>query len=215
MEYRAKGNDGSYTAVYYTRTYVTPGVYLVRMAGDDNHFPSPDTEITVGKGDTITVSFDSNGGSAIADATELACGDLLKRPADPTMPDANFLGWYRVGEKFDFSAPVTMNMTLTAGWEPKSIDFKLPAGTKEIGEAAFEGVPVKSVEIPASCTFIAAEAFKDCSALRQVLVLSADTTFSPTAFAGCKDVYIFAPEESLAKEFCTEGSGFIFVCLTK
>ncbi|MBQ6928411.1 MAG: leucine-rich repeat protein [Oscillospiraceae bacterium] len=95
------------------------------------------------------------------------------------------------------------------------IGFELPAGTKEIGEAAFEGVPVKSVEIPASCTFIAAEAFKDCSALRQVLVLSADTTFSPTAFAGCKDVYIFAPEESLAKEFCTEGSGFIFVCLTK
>ena len=61
----------------------------------------------------------------------------------------------------------------------------------------------------------AADACKDCSALRQVLILSADTAFSPTAFAGCKDVYIFAPEESLAKELCTEGSGFIFVCLTK
>ena len=104
-----------------------------------------------------------------------------------------------------------MPFTLTAGWAPKTIDFRLPAGTTDIENAAFEGVPMKSVEIPADCEWVYPDAFKNCAGLKQVLILSAVTKFTPTAFEGCTDVDFFAPADSGAKYLCTEGNGFIFV----
>lgn len=124
---------------------------------------------------------------------------------------ATFLGWFYWGKPYDFNSTVGFDMTLTAGWAPKSIDYKLPSGTTEIGEAAFEGTPLKSVEIPANCTFVYPDAFKDCAGLKQISIRSASTNFSPTAFSGCSNVYIFAPGESGARYLCTEDNGFVFV----
>jgi hypothetical protein len=212
-EYRNKANDGSYTLAYAEKVYVEPGTYLVRMASDENHYASPDTEVTVAEGPFITVYFDLNGSKdSMAEVTGLACGDLLPRPtSNPTMPDASFLGWFKQGEAYDFNTPLSFDMTLTAGWAPTSIDFKLPAQTANIETSAFEGVPMKSVEIPAGCQWVYPDAFKGCAALKQVLVNSADTKFTPTAFDGCSNLYIFAPEDSLAQYLCTEENGFIFV----
>ena len=211
MEYRSKGNNGSYSNVYNAQVYVIPGTYLIRMAADDNHFASPDTEITVEKGQPITVTFASNGGSEVASATDLSYGDQLTLPTAPTMPNANFLGWFWIGSEYDFTSPVIRNMTLTAGWTPITIDFKLPAEAREIGIAAFEGIPVKSVEIPAKCTSIQANAFKDCGSLKQLVLLSAQTVIDPDAFSGCTGIYIFAPLDSPARDLCTADNGFIFV----
>ena len=212
MEYRRADNDGTYTPVYMEKVYVRPGTYLVRNAGDENHYPSPDTELVVEAGPMITVFFNSNGGSAIGDAEGLTCGDKVPLPKTaPTMPNARFLGWYADGKRYNFNTPVTMPFTLTAGWAPKTIDFRLPAGTTDIENAAFEGVPMKSVEIPADCEWVYPDAFKNCAGLKQVLILSAVTKFTPTAFEGCTDVYFFAPADSGAKYLCTEGNGFIFV----
>jgi len=150
--------------------------------------------------------------TTMADVTGLACGDQIPCPkTDPTMPDATFLGWFCRGKPYDFNSTVGFDTTLTAGWAPKSIDYKLPTGTTVIGETAFEGTPLKSVEIPASCEWVYPNAFKDCTTLRQVLILSADTKFTPTAFDGCNDVYIFAPDGSLASYLCTQENGFVFV----
>ena len=213
MEYRNKANDGTYTLAYMEKVYVEPGTYLVRMASDDNHYASPDTEVIVEEGPFITVYFDLNGSKdTMEEVTGLACGDLVPRPkTDPAMPDATFLGWFYWGRAYDFNSPVNFDMTLTAAWAPQIIDFKLPAGTTEIDEAAFEGVPVKAVEIPADCQWVFADAFKDCTSLKQVLILSADTKFNPLAFDNCQDVYIFAPDGSTARSLCTEENGFIFV----
>ena len=213
MEYRSKTNDGTYTLAYMEKVYVEPGTYLVRMAADGNHYASPDTEVTVAEGPFITVYFDLNGSKdTVAEVTGLACGDLLPRPkADPTMPDATFLGWFYRGKAYDFNSPVSFDMTLTAGWAPKTIDFKLPDGIKNIEYSAFEGGTMKSVEFPAGCEWVYPDAFKDCAALRQILIRSSDTSFTPTAFDGCRDVYVFAPGDSLAVYLCTEANGFIFV----
>ena len=212
-EYRNKTNDGTYTLAYSEKVYVEPGTYLVRMAADENHYASPDTEVTVAEGPFITVYFDLNGSTDTVEAvTGLACGDQIPRPkTNPTMPDATFLGWFRLGKAYDFNTPLNFDTTLTAGWAPKTIDFKLPAGTANIEDAAFEGVPMKSVEIPAACQWVYPDAFMGCAALRQVLVLSADTRFTPTAFSGCENVYIFAPGTSFARYLCTAENGFIFV----
>ncbi len=213
MEYREKSGDGVYALAYADRVTVKPGTYLVRMAGDQNHYASPDAEITVAEGPTITVSFNVNGGTgSFPDATGLACGDRVPHPASvPTLQDAAFLGWFYGGKLWDFNAPVTQGMTLMAGWAPQSIDLRLPAGTTEIGEGAFEGTPVKSVEVPASCTWIKADAFKNCTGLKQIHILSADTRISPTAFEGCRNLTIFAPSNSLAEYLCTADNGFVFI----
>lgn len=213
MEYRNVENDGTYTMATMELANVEPGTYLVRMAADDNHYASPDTTVTVAAGEPITVSFDLNGSEgAIDDVTGLVCGDILVCPATaPTMPDANFLGWFYMGSPYDFNAPVTQNITLFAAWAPAAIDFKLPTGTKNIETAAFESVPMKSVEIPTGCVSVYDEAFKNCTALKQVVVHSPTTKFSPTALDGCSNLYIFAPHDSPARDLCTTDNGFIFV----
>ena len=44
-------------------------------------------------------------------------GQTVERPADPEKPGFKFLGWF-VGEtEFDFSAPITADMTIEAKWE--------------------------------------------------------------------------------------------------
>ena len=116
MEYREINNEGSYTTAYYKVEVVPAGTYLVRMIGDENHYPSPDVKVVVEAGSTITVDFDSAGGSPVESITGLSAGDLLPRPDDPEYEGHTFDGWYRYGELYDFSEPVTESFTLTAQW---------------------------------------------------------------------------------------------------
>lgn len=71
---------------------------------------------------TYTVTFDSNGGSAV-EAQHPVENTVVSRPADPTYPTSDseirvssFLGWYLNGAPYDFSTPVTESITLTAKW---------------------------------------------------------------------------------------------------
>lgn len=87
---------------------------------------------------TYTVSFDSLGGSDVADM-KVTNGKTLARPADPTRDGYVFLGWYSDAEykvPFLFDAtPVTSDLTLRARWAALSadnheyrIDFELGYG---------------------------------------------------------------------------------------
>ena len=62
-----------------------------------------------------TVTFDTNGGSAVESQT-VAYGGQAAAPAAPAKPGYTFAGWERDGKAYDFTAPVTANMTLTARW---------------------------------------------------------------------------------------------------
>lgn len=63
------------------------------------------------------VSFDSNGGSTVPSAMPVQ-NKPMAPVADPVRTGYRFLGWYTVdGAKWDFSMPVTGNMTLYAKWE--------------------------------------------------------------------------------------------------
>ena len=61
-----------------------------------------------------TVSFDANGGSAVADQS-VAFQDSASRPA-PTRTGYDFAGWFSGGTAYDFTTPVTGALTLTAHW---------------------------------------------------------------------------------------------------
>lgn len=66
----------------------------------------------------FTVTFDSNGGSAVP-SQKITSGETASRPADPTKGMDTFDGWYSDAEltqSYDFSTPVTANITLYAKW---------------------------------------------------------------------------------------------------
>jgi uncharacterized repeat protein (TIGR02543 family) len=69
-----------------------------------------------------TVTFDSNGGSAVT-GKSVASGGTVSKPADPTRDGYTFAGWYtdEAGTTaYDFSSKVTGNLTLYAGWEKQT-----------------------------------------------------------------------------------------------
>ncbi|SIQ30029.1 InlB B-repeat-containing protein [Domibacillus enclensis] len=64
-----------------------------------------------------TITFDTAGGSAIADDT-VAYDDKITKPSDPTKAGHTFKGWLMDSEEWDFNKDfVKGNMTLTARWE--------------------------------------------------------------------------------------------------
>ena len=65
---------------------------------------------------TFTVIFDSKGGTWPA-AQEIRINGQVKKPEDPILSGYDFLGWYYLGEEYDFTTPVTHNLTLTAHWK--------------------------------------------------------------------------------------------------
>lgn len=73
---------------------------------------------------TYTVSFDSQGGSAVSSITGVQPNATIKAPATPARTNYTFLGWYTnpAGTtKWNFSTDrVTGNMTLYAKWEANS-----------------------------------------------------------------------------------------------
>lgn len=67
--------------------------------------------------ESFTVTFDSNGGSAV-DSQSVTMDGLATEPTNPTKDGYQFDYWYYDSEEtaFDFSTQVTMDMTLTAHW---------------------------------------------------------------------------------------------------
>jgi len=94
-----------------------------------------------------TVTFDSNGGSAVT-AQNIEAGQKATKPADPTKAGYDFKGWTLNGSAYDFNTAVNGDITLVATWET------IPAGhTCDIK-------PVAKVE--PSCTEGGKEAYYKC-----------------------------------------------------
>ncbi|MDD6461740.1 MAG: InlB B-repeat-containing protein, partial [Bifidobacteriaceae bacterium] len=67
---------------------------------------------------SFTVSFDSQGGSAVA-SQKVTEGQRAVRPKDPTRGGYDFAGWYTAksgGSRYDFNKPVAGSLTLYARW---------------------------------------------------------------------------------------------------
>ena len=68
--------------------------------------------------ETYTVSFESNGGTAV-DSQEITENGTVTKPEDPTREGYTFAGWYvdeGLETPYDFSQAVTHNFTLYAKW---------------------------------------------------------------------------------------------------
>ena len=66
-----------------------------------------------------TVSFDSAGGTAV-ESERIIDGGCAKRPDDPVLDGFEFGGWLDAdGNAYDFTKPVTADITLRASWSKK------------------------------------------------------------------------------------------------
>ena len=71
-----------------------------------------------------TVAFNTDGGTPVPPAQEVEYGLTATEPAAPEKTGYTFDGWYLGDEKYDFSAAVEQNITLTAKWQKKTFTVK-------------------------------------------------------------------------------------------
>ena len=124
MEYRAE-SETIYTACTGIEIEnLSAGNYFVRYAEDNNHFASPDAEVTVGEGKPLadfTITFNGNGGSGSMEPVTVKAGTNYILPACGfTAPaDQEFKAWeiggaeYKVGDSYT----VDRDTEIKALWE--------------------------------------------------------------------------------------------------
>ncbi len=71
-----------------------------------------------------TVAFNTDGGTPVPPAQEVEYGLTATEPAAPEKTGYTFDGWYLGDEKYDFSAAVEQNITLTAKWQKMTFTVK-------------------------------------------------------------------------------------------
>ena len=64
----------------------------------------------------FTVTFNSNGGSTVA-SQQVSTGSYVSKPSNPSKTGHTFVEWQLNGQKFDFTTPITSNITLMAIWQ--------------------------------------------------------------------------------------------------
>lgn len=98
-------------------------VTVTKVEGEENtySFVMPTSNITIvaaAERPNFTVTFNSQGGSAVTPAT-VANGAALTKPAAPSWAGRGFAGWYTDAactQKYDFTKHVTGDLTLYARW---------------------------------------------------------------------------------------------------
>lgn len=65
---------------------------------------------------TVTVKFDSNGGTSVS-SQEIEVGAKAKKPSNPTKKNYKFVEWQLSGKTYDFNKEVNEDITLKAKWE--------------------------------------------------------------------------------------------------
>ncbi|WP_052098906.1 InlB B-repeat-containing protein [Paenibacillus stellifer] len=101
---------------------------------------------------TYTVSFNTNGGTAVQ-AQSITYNEKVAQPEAPVKDGYGFGGWYSnaaLTTAYNFNAPVTKNVTLYAKWVKDSytVSFNSNGGTAISAVAVPYGTPVAQPEAP-------------------------------------------------------------------
>ncbi|WP_146070335.1 InlB B-repeat-containing protein [Arthrobacter sp. GMC3] len=108
--------------------------------------------------DTHLVTFDANGGNAIAEVTT-DFGTAVAAPAVPTFAGHTFVGWFNGGKAWDFTMAVTGDMTLVAQWtlDTLKVTFDTHGGNTIASVPTDYGTVVPAPAVPtfAGHTFVA------------------------------------------------------------
>ena len=174
MEYRVAG-DSSYTACSGTEIEnLSAGNYFVRYGEDQNHFASPDGEVTVGDGTPLAdcaITFNAGGGSGSMESKTVKEGTNYILPAcgfaAPT--DQEFKAWeiggteYKVGDFYT----VRGDTEIKALWEnsvitPTTCTVTVSNDGKGTGTAT-SSTAAAGTMISLTCLLYTSPSPRDCS----------------------------------------------------
>ncbi len=98
------------------------------------------------KWDKNNVTFDSWGGSEVEGINGVPYGSTIAKPANPTMEDCTFAGWYDVNyEPWDFDTDVvTKDITLYADWEYDTCNISAVSNNTSYGTVYGSGTYLKN-----------------------------------------------------------------------
>ncbi len=104
------------------------GAWLFRVPACDTAPYGEKKEVIIGAGKALTVSFEENGGSEVAEITDLSWHDKVAKPEDPVRQGYAFEGWYQEAGfeniwHFKGETPETAienDITLHAKWRDKA-----------------------------------------------------------------------------------------------
>ena len=103
----------------------------VRVKATANAPHGEESTCIIEEGDTLTVTFDENGGSAVTDITGLSYNDKISAP-EITRAGYTLDGWYNGDAKWDFATGVTADLTLTAKWTLNAPTVRLSADKNNV-----------------------------------------------------------------------------------
>ncbi len=135
----------------------------------------------------VTVTFETNGGSAVA-PVKVVYGEKLKKPASPLRSGYVFYGWFTsqsFAELYNFDLPVTEDMTLYAGYtrEKYTVSFNTRGGSNVGSQTVAFGGTAERPEDPTREGFSFAGWFAD-EDLSTVYDFSKPVTKELTLYAG-------------------------------
>jgi uncharacterized repeat protein (TIGR02543 family) len=105
--------------------------FTYRATDTSGDYATGTITIDVVKPTSETVTFDSQGGSAVA-AETVNGGSPAPRPGDPTRAGYTLAGWFTAatgGTRYDFASPVTSSFTLYAQWTAWTARVSVTPGT--------------------------------------------------------------------------------------
>lgn len=169
---------------------------MIMVACNPDPEPEPEPEPTL-----YTVTFDSNGGSAVPEQGVYA-GEKITEPGDPTRGGYTFVAWYKeegltTEWKFDTDT-VSSNITLYAKWEfaPATSDEYFSYAAVEggymisakLGETMPAALVIPSEKDGQDVVAIADNAFENQSSVTSVLIPDTVTEIGRQAFRNCANL---------------------------
>jgi uncharacterized protein (TIGR02145 family)/uncharacterized repeat protein (TIGR02543 family) len=136
---------------------------------------------------TYIVKFNSNGGSVV-DSQKTACNTPAITPSMPAKTGYRFSGWYSDSaftSVFNFSSPITANITLYAKWLLMALDtvtFDSRGGSVVTSQAVNYGTTTTAPPAPAKNSYTFAGWYSD-TALTTLFTFSSPITASITLYA--------------------------------
>ena len=169
---------------------------MIMVACKPDPEPEPEPEPTL-----YTVTFDSNGGSAVPDQGVYA-GEKITEPGDPTRGGYTFVAWYKeegltTEWKFDTDT-VSSNITLYAKWEfaPATSDEYFSYAPVEggymisakLGQTMPADLVIPSEKDGQDVVAIADNAFENQASVTSVLIPDTVTEIGRQAFRNCANL---------------------------
>ncbi|MFC5452107.1 InlB B-repeat-containing protein [Paenibacillus aestuarii] len=129
----------------------TDGTHNVKATTSDSA-GNEANDMTTFKVGAKTVTFNSNGGSAV-NSQAVDAGSTAVKPANPILPGYTFSNWYsdaNLQNAYSFSTPVRSDLTLYAGWTASgnAITFDSNGGSTVVGETVSTGGKVMKPSDP-------------------------------------------------------------------